>query len=300
MSNIVLNRNNISNTRTNSELVYKFPHSATFEQGSEIVLSHCSLYYSWFNISKRNNNNFFQYRWWSSDPDAGLTEVVDVLIPDGYYSINTLFEFLQSVMVANGHYLVLKTSGDFVYFIEFLTNSTYYSSEIRLSSLGQTMSVGGSSPDVWSELFHTPTGWAIPNLFETPEIIIPSNNKFGELLGFETGTVLVQETISQTINRQFNIMSTLVPNLEPQSSFIITCSMVKNELAIPSNVLASFSIPGGSSLGDQISISSDIVWSQIAPGQYEEVRIQILDQNYEPLYIRDPSMLLVLSLKAVS
>ena len=297
MSNIVLNKNNISNVRTNSELIYKFPHSVTFDAGSEIVLSHCSLYYSWFNISARNKNNFFQYRWWGTDPDAGLTEVIDVHIPDGYYSINTLFEFLQSIMVTNGHYLVMKSGGDYVYFIEFLTNSTYYSSEIRLSSLGQTMSLAGSSPDVWSELFHPPTGWSIPNFFEVPEIIIPSNNKFGELLGFEPGTVSVQETISQTINRQFNIMSSLVPNMEPQSSFIITCSMVKNDLAIPNNVLASFSVPGNSSIGDQITISSDIVWSPIAPGTYEQLRIQILDQDYQPLYIRDPSMLLVLSLK---
>lgn len=299
MSNIVLNQNSISNSRTNSELTYKFPRSVSFTETSEVVLSHCSIYYSWFNISKRNNNNFFQYRWWGTDPDAGLTEVIDVLIPDGYYTVGTLYEYFQSVMVANGHYLVVKNAnGDFCYFINLSTIPTYYATEVRLSSLGPNdNSVAGVSGDVWSDVFQAPSGWAIPNTYQTPELIIPSNNKFGELLGFPSGTISITQTISQTINQSYNLLSSITPQMEPQASFIITCSLVKNDLATPSNVIASFSVPGSASIGDQINISNDIVWSKIAPGQYEEVRLQILDQNYEPLYIYDPNMLLVLSIR---
>ena len=91
-SNIILNKNNINNN-FNSELRYEFNKPHTFQKGDTIAVSHINLFYSWFNITKVYNNNKFQYVWW--DINGELTDIIDVVIPDGYYSINTLNEFLQ-------------------------------------------------------------------------------------------------------------------------------------------------------------------------------------------------------------
>ena len=54
MSNIVLNKSNISNNNNNSKLLYQFPSDVTFNETNEVVISHMSLYYSWFNITASN------------------------------------------------------------------------------------------------------------------------------------------------------------------------------------------------------------------------------------------------------
>ena len=46
-----------------------------------------------------------------------------------------------------------------------------------------------------------------------------------------------------------------------------------------------------------ITLETDIVWSHIAPGHYSQLEINFFDQNMKPLQIRDPTMLLVLSIK---
>ena len=66
MSNIVLTTEHIT-SKKNSELTYKFPRSVTFDEGNQIAVSNMMLYYSWFNISAANQNNFFQYTWWDEN-----------------------------------------------------------------------------------------------------------------------------------------------------------------------------------------------------------------------------------------
>jgi len=308
MSNIVLNKSNITNSNNNSELSYKFPRDVVLDN-HEIVLSHLNLYYSWFNVSAANNNNKFSYIWpWVN---SGSTEF-QVVLEDGYYSVSTLYEVLITHMVANGHFLVLSSDpSKYVYFIELAINPTFYAVEIQLSSLGKYMSVNGSAytksvapvPAGDAEqtpLFQTPTGWTVPDgdVYETPSVNIPLGTNFGNLIGFNQNSTVTADPSGATINSRYSIPNDFVATLNPQNSFIITCSLVSNNLSNPNNVLASFSVPGGAVIGSQISPVTDIVWSQIAPGQYSELRLQILDQDYKPLVILDDSMLFVVSIRA--
>ena len=298
MSNIVLTSENITSLK-NSELTYKFPRSVTFDEGNQIAVSNMMLYYSWFNISAANQNNFFQYTWW--DENGDLTQVVDVFIPDGYYSVQTLNEFFISVMTQNGHYLIVEQdTSRFVYFLELLSNSTYYSTEIRLSSLSglKNMSIASHTPAPGNDLFLTPTGWSLPqkDYYEMPQLLIPANNKFGELIGFNAGTVQPSTPISTEENVQVSILNDKVPQMEPQSSFVITCNLVKNPYSNPSNVLGAFSSTNVS-FGGIVSESENAIYSNIAPGTYDQVTIKIFDQNFVALNILDSTMLFVLHIK---
>lgn len=293
-SNIVLNKTNIINlNKGNNRLRYDFPTTIQIPKGSTIAMSGFHIYYSWFNISAANNNNFFQYKWFNNT-NGDVTEIFDVVISDGYYSISTLYEYFQKVMVSNGHYLELIEGGNFIYFIEFLTNSTYYSSEIRLSTVSNTYNFGFGDEPITDKV-KTPTGWVIPDTFKAPEIIIPSNNRFGELLGFKSGTI---STPNENIQYQYSYLNNNgSPNLEPTSSILITCNMIDNPYGVPSNILTSIAIPD-TPFGSQISsVGTDDVFSKIKEGTYRSLSIDLYNQDFVPLKVIDPNLLIVLSLK---
>lgn len=291
-SNIILNKNNIVN-KGNNKLVYNFPSDVVFNEGDTVAISHLNIYFSWFNITEKNNNNFFQYKWW--DMYGNLTVVVDVTIPDGFYSINDLYEYIQSVMVKHGHYLETNDGASYIYFIEFITNATYYSSEIRLSSLSTTMNFGGGDSDYTDYCKH-PTTWTVPSDYETPEVIIPSTNRFGEMLGYNPQTIRQDLTTQPSTNDKYSFLNDFSPNMLFASSYIITCSLVDNDLGIPNNVLYSFTIPPNVGFGDLISTATDLIWTKVKPGRYQQVILQVYDQNFVPLDILDPNVLFVLSI----
>lgn len=283
-ANIILNKNNINNS-FNSELRYEFNKPHTFQKGDTIALSHINLFYSWFNITSYYNNNKFQYVWW--DNNGLLTDIVDVVIPDGYYSVNTLNEYLQSQMVKNNHYLTNGSNN--IYFIEFLTNSTYYSTEIRLSSLKNLEEFGDNV------VLPPNATWTLPAQYQTPKVNILSNNNFDKYLGFNSGSIFEDLTVEPTTAGQYSFLNNFTPTIDVSNSYIITCNMVENNLSVPNNVLTSFATPNGVGIGDLISLNSDVIYSKIKEGTYKEIIIKIYDQDFNLLRIKDNNMLFVLS-----
>ena len=81
----------------------------------KIGLSSLSIFYYWNNISAKKNNHKFQYVW------NGVT--FTLTIPDGQYEYSSLNKFLQFEFIKNNHYLI-NSNGDYVYFAEFLLNTT--------------------------------------------------------------------------------------------------------------------------------------------------------------------------------
>ena len=284
-ANIILNKNHINNFY-NSELRYEFNKPHTFNKGDTIAVSHINLFYSWFNITSYYNNNKFQYVWW--DANGELTNIVDVIIPDGYYSVNTLNEFLQSIMVKNKHYL--SNGSNNIYFIEFLTNTTYYSIEIRLSSL-KTIEEFGNNVVLPSN-----ATWILPIEYQTPKVNILSNNNFHKYLGFYPRSFFQDLTVQPASTSQYSFLNEFTPTIDPSSSFIITCNLVDNLLSSPSDVITAFTTPNNVNIGDLISLNSDIVYSKIKEGTYREIIIKIYDQDFNLMQIKDNNMLFVLSI----
>lgn len=300
--NVVLNSNHIVNAG-NNKMVYKFPRDVKFGKNDKLAVSHFNVYYSWFNISAKYNNNFFQYKWFNNT-NGDVDETFDVVIPDGFYTVYTLYEFFQSKMVESGHVLETIDGSNYVYFIEFLTNSTYYAIEMRLSSVSTVMDFTNSgqtslvvpTDESTQAYVKAPTGWVLPAEFKTPQIIIPSNSNFGKLFGFKPATIYEDIPGSVAINKQYSFLNDIVPNMNPSSSFVITCNLINNDFSIPNDVLYSFTIPSGVSFGDLITSNTDFIYSRIREGTYREVILSIKDQDFNDLQIIDPNMLIVLSI----
>ena len=293
---VVFNRNNITHSQ-NNRLRYEFPRDEEFTDDSTVALTHLNVYYSWFNITKKNNNNFFQYRFWNNpenEEDEPELVTFDVTIKDGYYSIQTLYEYFQKVLVDRGHFLE-TIDNQYVYFFELLTNETYYSIQWNISSVSTQMDFG-SGLESYTNYCKVPTSWKNPSNFQTPELIIPTNNKFGELLGFNEGTIQIS-SIDTEINDTYTVLNDKIPEMEPSSSYIVTCSLIHNSFAIPDNVLYAFTIPNGVSFGSRIQSQTDIVFSKIRAGNYKYIDLYIYDQDFNPLQMKDSNMLVTLAVK---
>lgn len=295
-NNIIINKTHVTNSG-NNRLSYKLPRDVTFGKNSLIAITHFNLFYSFFNITAKYQNNKFFYKWF--DEFGDLTVLVEVLIPDGYYTVGTLNEYLQREMVQNEHYLETVENNNYIYFIEILANSTYYAVEVRLSSISSMMDFGSGLAPI-TDYCKAPNSaiWKVPDTFQTPEFIIPSNNNFGKLIGHNAGTLSMNLT-GVTINKQYSFLNNYAATVDPSSSFIVTCNLVNNDMSIPNNVLYSFTIPNGVSFGDLISPQTEVIYAKIKEGTYKEINLVIYDQEFNEMAILDPNLLIVMSIKNI-
>ena len=269
MKPIVLNNTNVF-PNDNSRYRYNFPGTQKFEN-DQIALSNIYIYYSWFNVVQANNNSTFSYIW----TDGTGSTTYNITLPDGAYDVATINAYLQFEMLNNGHYLV-DQDGNFVYYLELVLNVTYYSVEIRAYPLPTSL------PSGWTN----PASISFPATASTPQLIIPATN-IQTLLGFDAGTYpsAVQSTT-------YNILSQNTPQIATVQSIILTCSLLNNRLSNPNTILYSFTT-GSREFGQLIYFSvPELIFADIDDGFYERFEMQFLDQNFQPLPIRDTNVVI--------
>lgn len=290
MRTLILNSSNIVPGTNNSILSYEFIGGGiTLKKGQKLALASLQMYYSTFNITALNKNNTFSYVWVDGSVNV-------VLVPDGFYDIPALNNYLHFTMVQNSHYLVSST-GDFVYLMTLGINPSRYA--VQLNCFG--ISVALAATNAWV----LPAGatWVLPTNFIVPELTVPPslNNNFGLVIGFAPGTypnsVIAGVPPAQTQTPAFTsdqeFLSTIVPQVTPLSSFIITCSLINNDYAVPNNLIYSFSPQG--TIGDQFTVApNQYVFIDVYAGIYNRFNVQFIDQNFRPVSILDPNMIIQL------
>jgi len=295
MRTLILNSQNIVPNTNNSELVFAFPAgSITIKESQKVALATLQMYYSTFNITSANQNNTYQYVW----VDGTIHSVV---MPDGFYTINDINNFLQFTLIANGHYLV-ATGNNFVYLFNWVANPTYYTIELQVYPIDTTIATANS----WT-LPSSPT-WAIPTAQAISPMIYILPNNFTKVVGFKTGyypqgsptyleAVITGTPPTQTQTPAFitqqAYQSTTAPQITPLSSYVLTCNLINNNYAVPNNLLYSFAPQGA--FGDQFTIQPNFpAYININPGQYQFITLKLLDQNLLPVAIQDPNFVIQL------
>ncbi len=277
---VVLNNSHVVAGSKNSTLRYNFESAQKFEN-AKISLNTINVYFSWFNISANLNNNKFSYKWF--DSNGLLNQVFDITIKDGYYSVNDLNEYVQSILVTRGHYLKKVVNGENGYHIEFVSNPVYYRIELNTYAM-RTASV---------EYIRGSTDWAFPAAYTTVQVIINSTNQFGKLIGLPAGTY---PEISN--NEDHAHVSSFSPIMDPISSILMLCSFAtQGGFSNPDNIIYSFTT-GSSGFGDMIEktpVSENYV--NIRDGIYSNFTIDLVDQAYNKIDIRDPSILVMVNFR---
>lgn len=276
MSNtLVLNSSNTTNQPNVFE--YKFLNgSFVVQDGSEICISGITIPYSWYNIQQQYyNNTTFQFTF-----TQAVTTTYTVILPNGYYSINTLNDYLQGFCVNNGLYLV-DGSGQNVYYLSFVYNVSTYSVQFLSFAV----------PVALPPLYTNPAGLVFPAVASTPQLIVLSTNNFGSIIGFTAGTYppVIQPT-------NYSILSNTLPNGSPVNSIIVRCNLVSNNVVSPSDILDSFQInaPFGTNINYVPSFEK---WIKIKSGRYSNFTITFQDQNFNTIPILDSNLLITLLLK---
>lgn len=271
---VILNGNNVISDTFNNKYKYNFPVGSVVFKNSKVAVNNVSLYYSWFNITEAQNNNKFSFIW-----HGAIQTQYDITIPDGFYDINALNAYLQSFCVSNNLYLI-DASGDFVYYLEFTTNSVYYSIQFNSYPIPTALPVGYSQPAGWG---------GYPAVASTPQLIVNSTDDFGDIIGFNSGTF---PAVTQAVN--FSKISDYTPQVSNVQSVILTCDLLNNSYAIPNTILYSFS-PSQVGFGSIINTEpSQHSFIDIQDGIYTSITISFLDQNFNPIYINDTNLIIQL------
>lgn len=300
MRTLILNSSNVVPNTNNNTLTYKFPAgNVNLVKGQKVALQSLSMYYSTPNITIDYRNNTYKYVWVN-----GIE--YDVLMPDGFYAVPELNTFLQFTMVQNGHYL-LDAVGDFVYFLTIGINVTAYSVEINCFNLSQALATA-SGWTLTGVVIPPANTWVIPTNSIVPMIHILANS-FRDVIGYVAGyypqgspTYAIAsiagappaqvQTPTYTSTQTF--LSDSVPQVTPFSSFILTCSLINNNYAIPNNLIYCFAPQG--TYGSQFTIapSGNLSFIDVQAGQYNSFTMTFIDQEFKPITILDANMVIML------
>jgi hypothetical protein len=235
-------------------------------RGLQVSLQSAAIPYSWFNVTARRGNNSFSYLW------NGAPFVIT--IPDGFYSVSQLSEFMQFEMFDNGHYL-LDDNAEPVYFLSLAVNPVYYRVTLTATQVPSVLPVGWTNP----------TAITLNDL--CPQLQV-ADVLFGALIGFSVGTYPAAQTTTTSLNGD------LVPNVTVYSSISIETNMVNNK--IQNNRTIFNFVPTGS-FGNYITVEprSPVKFDVIARN-YTTIEVEFRDQLGAPLIMNDKDVTVALLL----
>jgi hypothetical protein len=185
-------------------------------------------------------------------------------MPDGFYLIEDINNFLQLTMDINNHW-VLDADGNRVYFLSIETNETYY--RIEMSADVITVPSGGTNPN----------GLVTGN---TMQLVIPNTN-FKKIIGFSNGTY--PNVPSATI---YSVNGSDIPVISSVSSILVTCSVSNNDFNQYRDVIAVFS--PSQEYGSLLRVEpQNMIWYPVFDGSYSSISLRFYDQSYNALQIID-------------
>ena len=328
---VVLNQNNLVSNGLNDTFVYNFPNSVSFPH-HEVAVQSVSIYYSWTNINSKLNNQNFKIYYPSNSAGAvstGTNQVstFSITLPEGQYEVADINSYIQFTCINAGFYMIDTNGGSTknVYFIEALINPSRYAVQINTfgvpSSYYFTYSNGiwtgnaGTPYAGWT----TPTNWTgfssnIQGIFANTAMFLPpafsslfgyadNTTTFGNTTTYPSGQApftatptLAQLQTSGTTATTYSYLSSTAPQLQPNSSVFLSLSNISNKYSVPNSII--YAINAAVAFGRQINIvPPQFAWNKLLNGTYNQLRLQILGLDYQPLTILDPNMTIVLVIR---
>ena len=221
MRTLIVNSSNVVANTNNSVYKYNFPAgNVEFIKGQKLALGSIQMYYSTFNITAAQGNNSFSYIWVDG-------REITITIPDGFYDINSINDFLHFVMIQQGHYLT-NTAGDYFYFLTFVINSATYQININAYPISlatypvATYTIGAfSTATITTSSPATPVPWSRPTNAITPMVRILANN-FRNIVGFSAGFYPQGQTGFATTVPTVSLAQATITNSPASTTFSIT------------------------------------------------------------------------------
>ena len=283
---LVINNSNVVNTNTNATYQYNFIGGGfNIPDNTECMVSSAQIPYSIFNITAAYNNNRFRLSFPTGALGTSYTDF-NIVIPDGFYTIDDFNSYMQQYAISNGLYLI-NNNGDNVYYTPaFYLNTVSYAVQMLLYTVPRSLPSGWTQPLDW-------IGYSSFTSDRTPHVHILANSNFGDYIGFNTG-VYPTPTLRTT---DYSVLSNKTPIGSYVNSIIIHCSLVNNPVVSPSDIIDAFQIVDtkfGSNINYQPSVEKFV---RLTKGSYNSMIITLTDQNNNPINLLDNNILITLLFK---
>ena len=161
--------------------------------------------------------------------------------------------------------------------MDLIINPTTYGVELRFCPI--------PTEDEANELNITPppNSWSFhPTISKCPQLSFP--DAFGTIIGFKGDQFYPPDADNTNMKREFT--NNITPQVSVVNAIIMTCNLVNSSFSSPVNVFHSMPISAG--LGQLMTnTDSDRTDVNIFNGNYQEIRIELLSQAYEPLILHD-------------
>jgi len=288
---ININSTHLVSNGFNNRFEYQFSNTSLNLSNAEIAVSSIQMYNSHFNIdAQAYNNASFRLLFLNSAP-SDLQTFIDITLPDGYWEYSDINRYVQGIMKANGAYLIDDNGNDIFYF-KISANSTFYACQIDTKPIPTALPTGWSLP---------PTGiysQNLPSFAHSPTLRLLSNNNFNQIIGFRL-LYPDNETIIPTVNQDGTggvplvaaaRLSTIPPQINPVSSYLVRCNLISNPFSQPSDILTTFTTQG-TQAGQLINyLPPELIWIDVSDGSYQSLNIEINDQLARFIRFRDPNI----------
>lgn len=272
----------------------RFPSVQSFNK-AELALIELYIYYSWFNITAQFGNNTFSYVF----PTLGGYMTFNVVVPDGFYTLDSLNQIFQQIQLSNGTYLIDTTTNNPVFFLSWLPNETFY----RVSLFSNPIPAAGAGYTVPSNY----PGGGPPATAQNPSLIINATNfpagnystdgfySFSKVLGYVPGSYPIQSIanngVAQSYNGQFS------PIIESTSAVNISSNLV-NASTISPNPQVFYTFSPNATFGTQLQYTVPYPeWSPVSDGWYNYVDIAFQDDNGRLLQLQDPHITIKIAVR---
>jgi hypothetical protein len=221
MRTLIVNSSNVVANTNNSVYRYNFPAgNVEFQKGQKLALGSIQMYYSTFNITAAQTNNQFSYIWVDG-------REITITIPDGFYDIGQLNDFLHFVMVQQGHYL-LDSAGNYYYFITLVINTSTYTIAVNTYPISlatypvATYTIGTyATSTITTSSPATPVAWSRPTNQITPMLRVLTNN-FRSIIGYSAGYYPQGQTGYASTTPTTALAQATITNSPATSTFSIT------------------------------------------------------------------------------
>ncbi len=223
---------------------------------------------------------------------------VNAVIPDGYYTADTLNKYLQQVLITNKLYLTDGVNAQTtLFYLEIAQNSAFYSLQVNVHPLPITLSSTQGYPvgATWT-LLNDGTKY-------NPQFILSEGLQewFGYSPINSSSIVSYDSNFNLTIPRSITVlngidfyyMSNACPKLNTINSLVLCCNLINSEYSIPSDVF--FTIPLNATFGNLICVSPfDPSMCNVRGGKEKNIEISFYDTNFNPIVIRDTDITITL------
>jgi hypothetical protein len=237
------------------------------------------IYYSWNNIGDQQYllNNRFSYTWKVDE----ITTTVNVVIPNGIYEIADVNNYLQFVMIKNGHYLI-DSAGLNVYYAEFLVSANRYAININTFPVPTSLPAGWSAP-VANAAADYDAFPGYPDTTFNPSIVLPAN--FNKIMGYDANFTTLQ---NDGVGLVLSYFSSTAPQVQPNSTLFLSCSNINNIYSNPSGVI--YSITPTVAIGEVITERvPEFAWNDLN-GTTNQLTFTLRGANQAILNILDPTL----------